>query len=206
MKTLIIPSLIASLMFPLAVPVMNAQDTLVDGPHDCTIHLNDRSKLSVTRFWKIDAHAVEYEHEGSLHDVPLASVERVRCANGDYKIIDLQLLSTDSLARMKAAAFAGPSSPTELYRMGRQDGAQYYGGGGAFAGGFFAAPTLIGPLIIMAVPPPLDSPRNPNRALLDDPDYRKGYKKAAHGKKAGHVLVGMITGLAALFVAAEAAW
>jgi hypothetical protein len=79
-----------------------------------------------------------------------------------------------------------------MYELGKADAKQYYRGGGAFALGALTAPTLIGPLIVAAVPVSPYSKHNPYlQQYMDHPDYMRGYRKKAQSKKVANALLGM---------------
>jgi hypothetical protein len=85
--------------------------------------------------------------------------------------------------------------------LGRKDAREYYQGKGAFAGGVVSGilfPVGWFPAILIAAIPPVNihNPENRNSHLLhSNPEYRKGFKKQAHKKKAGEVLGGFVGGI-----------
>lgn len=111
--------------------------------------------------------------------------------NNDYsKSIITQKLQADSM---------------EFYfKLGISDSKKYYTGNYAFAGGvvsgvFFPVGWI--PEIIIASTPAKQScfglEKNPNNNLYKTNSwYKKGYKRAAHSKKAGMVLLGFLAGIA----------
>jgi hypothetical protein len=87
------------------------------------------------------------------------------------------------------------------YQLGRKDAETYYSGNGAFAGGVVSGiffPYGWFPATLIAATPVVNlyNSENPNVKLLDtDPLYKKGYKNAAHSKKAGKTMKGFVLGI-----------
>lgn len=170
---------------------VSAQNDTVPGPQECTVLLIDGDKLPVTRFWRIADGLVEYEQDGSLHDLRTTEIQAITCGGRDY------VIANDSLLPVLPATTDGQQ---DFFELGRADAAKHYHGGGAFATGLLTSPMLIVAPIIAAVPPSMNMRDNPNAGLYDtNVQYRLGYRKKAHEKKAGHVFFGMTVGLALLF-------
>ena len=101
-------------------------------------------------------------------------------------------------------------TPNERYQAGRLEALDYQGGGafwGTAGATFLYTPAglLLG-IIVAAAPPSVDKNVYLNRDLLNDPDFRAGYKKQAHKRKVGKAAAGFGIGLGAsllLFVATQ---
>ncbi len=192
--------------------VTQAQADSIPPPSDCTVELQSGKKIAVDRFWQLAGDKVEYEIDGSLHDLTTAEIRTIRCSGLAYTIINDTLRPAEVSTSMNASKT--PSTPVmrldgsiDYRAMGKADAKLHYGGEGNFVAGMLTAPLLIPPLVIASVPPTPSLKNNPNAHLYyTQPEYRKGYRGVAHGKKAGLTIGGMTVGLVlfAMIAAASA--
>ncbi len=89
----------------------------------------------------------------------------------------------------------------DFYELGKRDGKKEFKGNGSLAGGMVCGVIpvlgwLVGP-ITMAVPPNLAPSK---KIFYNNPEYRKGYKQAAHVKKVRRTFGGMIAGVAVVLL------
>ncbi len=186
---------------PGALQVTAQPDTTL-AQAECSLLLLSGKKLQVDGIRSIASGRLEYELEGSLHDLTTAEIRTIRCGGVAYAIINDTLRSAagstslDTLTTTPAAYVLRPDGKIDYRTLGKADAKQYYRGEGNFVAGMLTAPFLIPPLIIACVPPTPGLKHNPNAALYyTQPEYRKGYRGLAHGKKAGLTIGGMSLGL-----------
>jgi hypothetical protein len=172
--------------------------------------LQNGKKLRVDSIWGVHAGRLEYQLDGSLHDLDVTKLSMVQCGHRSYT------LSGDTLMLVMVAGANTSLAPASLslleqdggmdYRaLGKADAKRYYKGGANFAVGLLTSVTFYVPILVAAVPPAAPKLKNnPNAPLyFSQPEYRKGYKAQAHRKKAGLTIGGMFVGI--MFIAALAA-
>ena len=83
-------------------------------------------------------------------------------------------------------------APAEKYRLGILDGKRFAENkGGNIALGFFTG--LIGTLVVYLTSeqmPSYQAMNGPNKAIVNDMDYVRGYEKGARQKSGGNALIG----------------
>jgi hypothetical protein len=180
------------------------------------IIIKNGKQLEDVQLWELHSNILVYERNGSLHDVLIADVEKIRMPDADYFFN-----SNDSLEQACAETAATADSingstdidipvPKDVaiksnYLQGYIDAQKYYDGTGAAIGGFVSGmiPVLgwfVTMPIISSTSPQMYDTNNPNLAKLTDKDYREGYKKKATGKKLGNALGGFGAGLTTLIL------
>lgn len=187
------------ILFPGFNLTLRAQD---DFPFqkDCIIVVEKGRKIMVDRFWRITEFNLEYENNGSLHDLSIDRIHSIRCGEESFLIKEGAMIRVED--QFKPTLLTDTISSFEhdrlMYELGITDARSHYHGGGAFIVSLLTSPTLIIPPIIAAIPPGSNR-TNPNDKLYDhEPHYKQGYRRKAHEKKAVHVLGGMVLGIIGL--------
>ena len=183
----------------LAAPHLLRVRSQTGDPQDCTVVLENGRKIAVTRFWHVTNERVEYESDGSLHDLAASEIRSIRCGEETFTIDNDSLravCNTPVLNDVHASErFVMADGSIDYHALGKADGKKYYKGGGALAGSYLTSLMIVPPLIIGAVPPASPRANNPNAELYwKEPAYKKGYRSAAHGKKASLAALGFMLG------------
>lgn len=141
-----------------------------------------------------------------LYDVPKTEIKK------DTVVQELLLKSDSSFVKINNSYTNSEinqklhTDSMEYYlKLGISDSKKYYTGNYAFAGGIVSGvffPVGWIPEIIIASTPAKQScfglDKNPNKNLYETNSwYKKGYKRAAHCKKAGMAILGFLAGIAA---------
>lgn len=161
----------------------------------------------VCRILKETDSSIFYLHQGKGRTIEKSSIAsmawRPSALNKNDSVAILQAFNTEEKKATedyfdKTRRIADPQA---AYNTGWKDSKKHFKGGGAFAGGLasgiFFPYGWASATIIAAIPPTnINNPSNPNNKMLySDEAYAKGYKKGAHGKKAGKVLGGFAIGI-----------
>jgi hypothetical protein len=176
---------------------LNAQDSLVF----------KSTKVEIVHVDEINGMSVKYKKlnnaEGPVFIVKKAEVDYIRFSNGDK-------LNLDSLAKAngeydKPASLTDNLSSDELFDRGRADAAKYYRDNGGstcigFTGCLIGIIGVIPALIVASTPPKQQNMDYPSTQLWKNPDYNRGYTKAAHRMKRKKVWTAYGMGLAVSLV------
>ena len=152
-----------------------------------TLYLRNGEKLLV-HVTEIGTSTITYSKNSSFQNVILRSnAEKIVLSSG-Y----VQLFEEEEIVQPKKVNY---------YAMGRNDAEIYYNAGGPMAVGVLSGLLLYFGLIlvgIVAAFPPISlyNSANPNnRLLLSNSEYERGYRNAAHRKKARRAFGGFLLGL-----------
>ncbi len=169
-------------------------DTAV-APIGCILQIDGGRSITVQRFWRIGETSIEYEDGTGLHDLAVERIRSIRCGGKDHMISAGAVITQDHHVMHLLDTLSGQDLEMSLFQLGKRDAKEHYRGTGAFVAGLLTTPTLLGPFIVAAIPPHSNR-KNPNNALYrEEKQYRKGFRKVAHGRKAGLVLAGFVSGI-----------
>lgn len=153
---------------------------------------------------EIGIDSILYQHPDSVESlqqsIAKADVFMVRFANGTKELI------AEATGQQNLVA---PSSPEQMYELGRKDAELLYKGKGAMwgsaASSFMFPYGLAGSVIIGVVPPKAANHPVSNINYLADPSYVKGYEDRAKKRKLGKAAAGAGIGFGAFTVVAAIA-
>jgi hypothetical protein len=177
------------------------------------IYLGSHKQIKNVKLWSLHDVFLEYEKEGSLHDIALDKINKIKCGEDEYGILNEKLIKVDFATNLNtiknneseplifnadtmsnidvhALPVVLPKPSIDYYQLGREDAKKYYSGRGAFVWSLITGPYAAP--IIAAVPPGGTGKNNPNGTLYyTNYEYHRGFKNAAHGKKAANALAGL---------------
>ncbi len=183
------------LLLILAIGQAKAQLDTAMAPIGCILRIDGGRSITVQRFWRIGETSIEYEDGTGLHDLAVERIRSIRCGGKDHRISGGAVITLDHHVMNLIDTLTGQGTEMSLFQLGKRDAKEHYRGTGAFVAGLLTTPTLLGPFIVAAIPPHSNR-KNPNHALYrEKKPYRKGFRKEAHGRKAGFVLGGFVSGI-----------
>lgn len=156
---------------------------------DIIVKMNgDELKAKVTEITLTD---IIYKNPDSLQKSPVAiskkEVFMVKYANGTKEIISPVIAESNNAA--------GPNaSPEIMYNQGQADARMYYKGNEVFWGSAGASLLLgyglVVPITIGFVKPKINPSEVPDKMLLQNEHYVRGYEKQAYNRKIGKAAAG----------------
>jgi hypothetical protein len=194
MRTIKDIKLVLFIILALQLSFTTAQSEGMPKPEDCLVALKNGRKVMAERFWRITRGNAEYEYRGSLHDLAADDILWIECQGIRFILNDSML--TAEPADTTVILVSGQNG---MQALGKKNADAHYNGTGAMITGLLLSPTIIGPPLVALIPPRSPSHRDPDRQLYySDPDYRDGWRKTAHSKKAGNIILGMTIGVFAM--------
>jgi hypothetical protein len=172
------------------------------------IHFNGKERPREVQIWKIGETTLEYEKEGSLHDVAIADIRALECAGEEYRVDAGRLVKVPRSpntfhyrGRSRKTNSRGLTIDTTLSmdQLGKLHADELYNGTGAMIASTLTCGTFFIPPLIAAIPPNTEKMAEDIDLYHTNAEYRKSFKKRAHGKKAGRVALG--TGIGFLVLA-----